>query len=129
MLSLTISLTMALNVLLLLTIILPILIFPLYFLHPQDSSLFNISQFIPTISLAGGNPPESIIFTLFMHLVSTLVLPLYIAIYYTTKEKINIASNSNNNLYYINVMHTMNYICLCLGIIGTICMYLTGSVR
>ena len=127
--SLTISLTISLNILLILSILLLILIFPLYFIHPIYTSLFNISQFIPTISLAGGLQPESIIFTLFMHLISTAVLPLYIAIYYTTKEKINSISINSNNIIYINILNTINNIYIWLGIIATISMYLTGSIR
>ena len=123
----TISLSMVLNVLLILAFILPLLIFPLYFTNPQESSLFNISQNIPTISLAGGSPPESIIFTLFMHLISTMALPLYISIYISYKEKINRSSNANNSKC-TNAMHFMNGISFMLGIIAVVCMYITGSV-
>jgi len=127
MTSLTSSVTMALNTLLVLAFIMPLLIFPIYFTHPQESSLFNISQFIPTISLAGGLPPEGIIFTLFMHLISTMILPLYISIYISYKEKINRSSNANNSKL-IKAMHSMNGLSFILGIIATVSMYITGSV-
>ena len=111
-----------------LAIILPILIFPLYFIHPQPSSLFNISQSIPTISLAGGSAPESIIFTFIMHLISLLIVPLYISIYITYKEKLTNISITNDNEKYVNVMKRMNCVSLIFGILATVSMYLTGSV-
>lgn len=125
---LTISLTLVLNALLILAIILPILIFPIYFTtHPQQSSLFNINQVIPTISLAGGLPPESIIFTSFMHLISICIAPLYISIYITYRDKLNNIMNSDNQKC-VNIMNRMNGLSLWLGLLASISMYLTGSV-